>query len=259
MQMLIIRATNEENERTLKWAVNRHDKLSMRKCSCKGFSNALFDNMGWNLDYKYKLIGGFMVIDNQPVLVFTLEDPIKIVPIVREKKNRADSGKKTKNRQTKELLEAGFEPEDFQMPTAASDIDLGNDTLNAKARNAAKSRAIYFDNFTSASGEIHVSDLGQARFDPEFIRQIIQKGRAPEEGWGYLKGMAIIRKNSFTIFPGILSDSFGEEIYSSRRMSQLEGMIMEGMPYGWIQGLSLPTRETVEEAIKMLFEEMQAG
>ena len=42
-------------------------------------------------------------------------------------------------------------------------------------------------------------------------------------------------------------------------MSQLEGMIMEGMPYGWIQGLSLPTRETVEEAIKMLFEGMQAG
>ena len=31
------------------------------------------------------------------------------------------------------------------------------------------------------------------------------------------------------------------------------------MPYGWIQGLSLPTRETVEEAIKMLFEEVQAG
>ena len=145
------------------------------------------------------------------------------------------------------------------MPSAVSDIDLGSDTLNAKARNAAKSRAIYFDNFTSASGEIRVSDLGQARFDPEFIRQIIQKDRAPEEGWGYLKGMAVIRKNSFTIFPEILSDSFGDEIYSTRRMSQLEGNIVEGIPYGWIQGLSLPTRETVEKTVQMLFDEMQTG
>ncbi len=257
MQMLVIRAVEEEDERTLKWAVERNDRLTMRRCPCKGFSNALFDNMGWNLDYKYKLIGGSMMIDDQQVLVFTLDDPIKIVPIVMENKQKEELGKKTKNRQTKELLEAGFAPEDFQVPTSVSDIDLGNDTLNEKARNAAKSRAIYFDNITSASGEIRVADLGAERFDPECIRQIIQKDRAPEEGWGYLKGMAVIRKNSFMIFPEILSDSFGEEIYSTRKVSQLEGEIVDGTPYGWVQGLSLPTRETVEETIQMLYEEMQ--
>ena len=257
MQMLVIRAVEEEDERTLKWAVERNDRLTMRRCPCKGFSNALFDNMGWNLDYKYKLIGGSMVIDDQQVLVFTLDDPIKIVPIVMENKQKEELGRKTKNRQTKELLEAGFAPEDFQVPTSVSDIDLGNDTLNEKARNAAKSRAIYFDNITSASGEIRVADLGAERFDPECIRQIIQKDRAPEEGWGYLKGMAVIRKNSFMIFPEILSDSFGEEIYSTRKVSQLEGEIVDGTPYGWVQGLSLPTRETVEETIQMLYEEMQ--
>ncbi len=259
LQMLVIRATEEENERTLRWAAERHDRLAMRKCSCRGFSNALYDNMGWNLDYKYKLIGSSMIIDEQPVLVFTLEDPIKIVPIALEKKNKEEAGKKAKSRQTKELLEAGFAPEDFQIPSSVSDIDLGNDTLNEKARNAAKSRAIYFDNITSASGEIHVADLGTERFDPECIRQIIQKSRAPEEGWGYLKGMAVIRKNSFTILPGVLSDRFGDEIYATRRMEQFEGKIVTGTPYGWVQGLSLPTRETVEETIQMLFDEIQAS
>lgn len=259
MQMLIIRAAEKENERSLTWAVERNEKLTMRRCSCKGFSNALFDNMGWNLDYKYKLIGGSMMIDDQPVLIFTLEDPIKIVPIVMEKKDKEETGKKTKSRQTRELLEAGFAPEDFQIPSYVSDIDLGSDTLNEKARNAAKSRAIYFDNITSASGEIRVADLGAERFDPECIRQIIQKNRAPEEGWGYLKGMAVIRKNSFTIFPEILSDSFGDEIYSVRRIGQMEGTIVEGTPYGWVQGLSLPTKETVEDTIQMLFDEMRAG
>ena len=258
MQMLVIRAADKEDERSIKWAVEKNDRLTMRRCPCKGFSNALFDNMGWNLDYKYKLIGGTMIIDGQPVLVFMLDDPIRIVPIVQEKREKDETGKKTKNRQTKELLEAGFAPEDFQIPSAVSDIDLGNETLNEKARNAAKSRAIYFDNITSASGEIRVSDLGAERFDPECIRQIIQKNRSPQEGWGYLKGMAVISKNSFTIFPESLSDSFGNEIYSARRIDQLNGKIVEGIPYGWVQGLSLPTRKTVEDTIQMLFDEMQA-
>ena len=259
MQMLIIRSTDKEDESTLKWAVERDDKLTMRRCPCKGFSNALFDNMGWNLDYKYKLIGGSTMIDGQPVLIFTLDDPIRIVPIVMEDQSKNAVGKKTTNRQTKELLEAGFAPEDFQIPSSVSDIDLGNDTLNEKARNAAKSRAIYYDNFTSASGVIHVEDLGAEKYDPECIRQIIQKRRAPEEGWGYLKGMAVIRKNSFIIFPETLSDSFGSEVYSRRRLNQLEGTIVEGAPYGWVQGLSLPSRKTVFDAIQMLYNEMRVG
>lgn len=259
LQMIVIRRTEDQDEHALNWAVERNHKMTMRRCSCRGFSNALFDNMGWNLDYKYKLIGASMMIEGQPVLVFTLEDPIRIVPIVMEKKQRDDVGRKAKNRQTKELLEAGFAPEDFQIPTSVSDIDLGSDTLNEKARNAAKSRAIYFDTFTSASGEIHVADLGAERFDPECIRQIIQKNRAPEEGWGYLKGMAVIRKNSFMILSESLADSFGAEVYARRKVTQLEGPISERTAYGWVRGLALPTRETVEDTIQMLFDEMQAG
>ncbi len=259
MQMLIIRSSEEEDEHALNWAVKRNNRLYMRKCSCRGFSNALFDNMGWNLDYKYKLIGASMVIDGQTVLVFTLKDPIRIVPLAMRKEPKNESGKRSNSRQTKELLEAGFAPEDFQIPTSVTDIDLGSDTMNEKARNAAKSRAIYFDNFTSASGLIHVDDLGDERFDPECIRQIIQKNRAPEEGWGYLKGMAVFHKNSFVILAEGLSESFGSEIYSVPRIRQLEGAIVDRTPYGWVQGVSLPSRETVEGTIKMLFEEMQVG
>ena len=105
----------------------------MRKCGCKGFSNALFDNMGWNLDYKYKVIGAPMDIDGETVLVFTLENPIRVVPIGIEKEQ--GETRKTKNRATKELLEAGFAPEDFQVPTSVSDINLGSNTLNEKAKN----------------------------------------------------------------------------------------------------------------------------
>lgn len=38
-------------------------------------------------------------------------------------------------------------------------------------------------------------------------------------------------------------------------MPRLEGKIEAGTPYGWVRSLSLPTRETVEDAIQMLMEE----
>ena len=259
MQMLIIRRAEEENENTLKWVTERNNRLTMRRCPCKGFANALFDNMGWNLDYKYRLIGSSMMIDDEQVLIFTLDDPIRIVPIVMEQQSKNDANKKAQNRQTKELLEAGFAPEDFQIPTSVSDIDLGSDILNEKARNAAKSRAIYYDNYTSANGVITVEGLGEEKYDPECIRQIIQRNRAPEEGWGYLKGMAVIHKRSFTILSDTLVESFGPEIYSTRLPRQIEGTINERTPYGWVQALKLPSRETVEASIQMLYDEMVAS
>lgn len=253
LQMVVVRKSDPDKN-TLHWMKRRDNKFNMRKCPCRGFSHALFDNMGWNLDYKYRLIGASMEIDGQQVLVFTLEDPIMIVPIKMEK-TKVES--KSENRATKELLEAGFAPEDFQIPSTVSDIDLGSDTLNEKAKNVAKSRAIYFDNITSASGLIHVADLGAEKFNPECIRQILQKNRAPEEGWSYLKGMAVIRKKSFTIYQENLADSFGYEVYSTRKVRKLEGSIVESTPYGWVQALALPTRETVEKSILTLYEEME--
>ncbi len=220
MQMLVVHKADGDEKSTLRWvAENKKKQLFMRKCGCKGFANALFDNMGWNLDYKYKVVGVPMEIDGQIVLVFTLEEPIRIVPIKMEEKGK-QAERASKNRQTKELLEAGFAPEDFQLPSSMSDIDLGSDTLNEKARNAAKSRAIYYDNYTSASGEIHVADLGEKKFDPECIRQIIQKNREPVEGWSYLRGVAVIRKNSFTIMPETVIGSFGAEVYEGKSVQE---------------------------------------
>ena len=83
LQMLVVHKADEKDDSSLKWT--RQDN-SMRKCSCRGFSNALFDNMGWNLDYKCKVIGCSMKIDGETVLIFTLEDPIRIVPIKPETK-----------------------------------------------------------------------------------------------------------------------------------------------------------------------------
>ena len=100
-----------------------------------------------------------------------------------------------------------------------------------------------------------MADLGAEKCDPECIRQIIQKERAPEEGWGYLKGMAVFTKRSFTILSENVQGAFGPEVNSAKLMPRLEGKIEAGTPYGWVRSLSLPTKETVEDAIQMLREE----
>ena len=262
LQMMLVRKA-EEGLNSLQWVrENKNNHMEMRRCKCRGFANALYDNMGWNLDYKYKIVGTYMIIDGSPALIFTLDDPIKIVPFKVEEEQTGQFGsgnmKKTNRRQTKELLEAGFAPEDIRLPSMP-EIDLGNDTLNERAKNAARSRAIYFDSITSASGMIHVSDLGEQKFNPECIRQILQKNRMPEEGWSYLRGMAVIRKKSFTIYPESWHDSFGNDVYSNWRKFNPEGKIVASIPYGWTQALVLPTEETVQKTIEMLREEMEEG
>ena len=55
----------------------------------------------------------------------------------------------------------------------------------------------------------------------------------------------------------VFADSFGHEVYSTRKVRKLEGSIVESTPYGWVQALTLPTRETVERSILTLYEEME--
>ena len=47
-----------------------------------------------------------------------------------EQSDRNTSARKNTRRQTKVLLEAGFEPEDFSLPSVP-EIDLGNDIMRA--------------------------------------------------------------------------------------------------------------------------------
>ena len=71
--------------------------------------------------------------------------------------------------------------------------------------------------------------------------------------------MAVFRKNSFTILSESLHDSFGAEMYSKPKLKLRDGAISERIPYGWVRGISVPSRETVEETIKILYEELLTG
>lgn len=126
----------------------------------------------------------------------------------------------------------------------------------------ARSRAIYFDEFTDkVSGKLHVEDLADKKFDPRCIQSLIQRGITPEEGWTYLKGVAVIGKNSFTIYPEKWIGSCGERYYETsgfkiRNRFSDEKKSEDGLPYGWTVGLELPSSQEIREEIAQLQSEM---
>lgn len=93
---------------------------------------------------------------------------------------------------------------------------------------------------------------------------MLQRGLSPAEGWSYLRGMAVISKNQFTIYPDSWSEGFGSNIYENPDthlrcfMEKHKGRKGEQAPtpYGWTVGLELPTLRTVRETIEILKQEM---
>ena len=96
------------------------------------------------------------------------------------------------------------------------------------------------------------------------IRHMLQRGLSPAEGWSYLRGMAVIQKNKFTIYPSEWWEEFGSNIYdnsdthlrSFMAHHRQNGSMDDPIPYGWTVGLNLPTLKTVRETIEMMKQEM---
>ena len=152
-------------------------------------------------------------------------------------------------------------PSNGYMPDL-DDFSLGNGPMSKSAKIMARSRAIYFDEITDrVSGTIHVSELEDKKFNPACIQSLIERGITPEEGWLYLKGMAVIGKSSFTIFPESWNAKCGESYYQSTGLKINEcfaekGKIEDSIPYGWTVGLELPSPQEVREEIARLKSEM---
>ncbi len=254
-RILLVHRAPKPSLRSLHWVGEKNGKAEMRRCPCHGLTEAIYQNMKWNRDYKLRIVGSVIEIDGETVLSFELDEPIMIVP-TEVRKKKAQTEKRHERRETKVLIEAGYITDDIRIPTLA-EYDFGSQALNDEIHEYARSRAIYYDEFTSAEGSIHVADLKEKKFDPECIRQILMKGRCPEEGWLYLKGMAVLGKRSFTIFPDGWSESFGPEVYKSQCVKELNRQTgtFSATPYGWTTGLVLPTVEIVERTIRELASE----
>lgn len=232
-QMIIVKKAESESEKAVKWA--KYDEkigaLNLQKCTCKGITSAIYENMKWDRDYRYKLIGMKIECGGEAMLVFYLSEP-QIVVTAKQSESRIE---------------------------AEDSIDIYTDTYAEDPNNIARSRAIYYDDITGENRDniISTETLGDKKYDPKTIKELLCKGIEPEDGWIYLKGMAVLKKTGFTIFPEEWSESFGPKLYERKDFVPPDSKAFASGPgdidpYGWTLGLNLPSREEISRTIEEL-------
>ncbi len=227
-QILIVRHSEESDAKSIRWAHYFDEKRYMAKrCTCNALAQTMYETMGWNKDYKYQVIGFPVEIEGETMLAFSLEENVMIVPA---------------------------------KPGSVQDIDTTADKEEYAEGNTARSRAIYYDELTEKTkGEVSISDLGESKYDPECIRRLLQRGITPKEGWSYLRGVAKMQRNGFTIIPQKWIGSFGDSPYVDSNCMRFIDRVrhpsdepIEKEAYGWTVGLKLPSEESVQESIRKL-------
>lgn len=264
-KILLVRPVSDSSARTMNWIKKAEDgRVSMKRCCCKGLSSSIYQNMGWDEDSRYRLVGSCLEFGGETVLAFGLESPVVLVSYKVEDKKDIDTEQdevnaKEKNRTIRRVMRDGFMPPENTFIPNLTSFNLGDGPIAKDAKRMSRSRVIYFNDLLEQSnGKISVVDMGSRKFDPDYIRQMLCDGLAPEEGWIYLRGMGEVKKNHFKLYPAEWEGTFGVPAHESEgnRIRELfhrrkEG-IGTGIAYGWTVGLDLPTKETIEEAIELL-------
>ncbi len=72
--MLAIRKCEEDDKDAVRWCIAKPDKRRSRKITGKGFSELIYDMMGWNKDCRYKIMGHRISFEGETIYVFILKD-----------------------------------------------------------------------------------------------------------------------------------------------------------------------------------------
>ncbi len=249
--ILIVRKGRGNSSRDLKWVHVTEDVIRMKSCDCSGLAQALYDNNGWNPDYRYRILGCPYEFEDEKALVFYLDEPIILVSTklkATEVDTRASIGN---DAEMQNLSDAQRIADQFKEETGTVE----------EMKHLSRSVAIYYSEILSKHKDnITLEDLGLRRYDAACIRQMLISGLQPEEGWEYLDGMAHMSKSSFSLYPSEWADEFGENYYSSsarrfeKKLKKNRRSEESATTYGWTVGLDVPTMETVREAIAHLQE-----
>ncbi len=260
-KLLIIKKADQKTSRSLHWNNIRGNAVNMIRCSSVGLVETIYSNMGWDNQFRYRVLGMKVKIGGEDVLVFSLCDSFTIVSAKLGSQVSLDTDNISAE-EAEKMMREGKIPSNGFVPDL-DDFRLGNGPMSKSAKIMARSRAIYFDELTDrVSGTIHVSEMKDKKFDPKCIQSLIQRGITPEEGWYYLRGMAVINKFGFTIFQESWDEKCGKKYYESTglqiksRFADCTNMIA-GIPYGWTVGLDLPSQNQIREEIAQLEAENQ--
>ena len=113
MKRLVVKGCSENDKEALRWCVAKPDKRKSRKMTCPDFTKLLYDMMGWEKCYRYKVIGYKIVVDGETLYVFDLTVHKIFQETKKIKGNDGAALAETGNNAVSKPDRKGFYPEDI--------------------------------------------------------------------------------------------------------------------------------------------------
>ena len=110
LKRIVVRGCDENDKDALRWCIAKPDKRKGRKMSCKPFSELVYNEMGWDSDCRYKILGYRINFEGETLYVFDL-----LVPeIFHEGQKRKKGESAPQSEETKPVnTRKGFYPDDI--------------------------------------------------------------------------------------------------------------------------------------------------
>ena len=110
LKRIVVRGCDENDKDALRWCIAKPDKRKSRKMSCKPFSELVYNEMGWDSDCRYKILGYRINFEGETLYVFDL-----LVPeIFHEGQKRKKGESAPQSEETKPVnARKGFYPDDI--------------------------------------------------------------------------------------------------------------------------------------------------
>ena len=110
LKRIVVRGCDENDKDALRWCIAKPDKRKSRKMSCKPFSELVYNEMGWDSDCRYKILGYRINFEGETLYVFDL-----LVPeIFHEGQKRKKGDSAPQSEETKPVnTRKGFYPDDI--------------------------------------------------------------------------------------------------------------------------------------------------
>lgn len=110
LKRIVVRGCDENDKDALRWCIAKPDKRKSRKMSCKPFSELVYNEMRWDSDCRYKILGYRINFEGETLYVFDL-----LVPeIFHEGQKRKKGESAPQSEETKPVnTRKGFYPDDI--------------------------------------------------------------------------------------------------------------------------------------------------
>ena len=110
LKRIVVRGCDENDKDALRWCIAKPDKRKSRKMSCKPFSELVYNEMGWDSDCRYKILGYRINFEGETLYVLDL-----LVPeIFHEGQKRKKGESAPQSEETKPVnTRKGFYPDDI--------------------------------------------------------------------------------------------------------------------------------------------------